>query len=249
MKKNIYPIIGVMVLVSLWWFITATKLVNPLFLSSPLETVKSLFSFLFNQNGFAHLWSTFYRTLIGFIFAILLAVPIGIVVGTNKKIYSFLEVIIDFFRSLPATALFPLFILFLGIGDAVKIAVATFIAFWVIFINTVYGVWNQSKIRVQVAKVFRASRFQTFKEVTLPDILPQIFVGLRLAISYSLVVVVVAEMFIGAKYGLGQKIIDSYLAYRTSYLYAIILIVGLLGYLFSKLFIVLERRIVHWVGK
>ncbi len=247
MKKAIF-FIGPVGALIFWWLIGANKLIDPLYFPSLPEVVNS-FSSALTKDGFAPLWATTYRTLISFVIAGLFAVPLGIFLGSNKKIYNSLEFLIDFFRSLPAPALFPLFLLFFGIGDGAKIAVAFFVAFWVILINTTYGVWNSSKLRVQVGKVFRATRLQIFKEIIIPDALPQIFVGLRVALSLALIMVVVTEMFIGTSAGLGLEIFNSYASYRIPELYAFILIVGFLGYGLSKGFLFFERKTVHWAGK
>ena len=81
------------------------------------------------------------------------------------------------------------------------------------------------------------------------EALPQIFVGLRTAISLSLIVIVVSEMFIGSSSGIGQKIYDSYLTYETVDLYAWLLIVGLIGYILNRFFVILEKKTLHWVGR
>ncbi len=247
MEKTIF-LIGPATALIVWWFIGANKLIDPLYFPS-LPEVANSFSSAFTQDGFAHLWATAYRTLISFAMAGVSAIPSGIFLGSNKKIYNSLEFLIDFFRSLPAPALFPLFLLFFGIGDGAKIAVAFFVAFWIILINTTYGVWNSSKLRAQVGKVFRATRLQTFRDITIPDALPQIFVGLRIALSLALILVVVTEMFIGTGAGLGLKIFNSYASYRIPELYAFLLMVGFLGYGLNKGFLFFERKTVHWADK
>lgn len=231
-----------------WWFVGVNELVDPLYFPSLAEVVVT-FPSVFTNDGFMHLWSTTYRTLVSFFIASLLAIPAGIFLGSNKQVYSSVEFLIDFFRSLPATALFPLFLLYFGIGDGAKIAAAAFVAFWVILINTIYGVWNASTLRLQVGKVFRATRLQIFREITIPDASPQIFIGLRTALSLALILVVVTEMLIGTNVGLGQEIFDSYASYRIAELYTYIIIIGFLGYGLNKGFLFFEKRTIHWTGK
>lgn len=81
------------------------------------------------------------------------------------------------------------------------------------------------------------------------DALPQIVIGLKVGLSLSLIAVVVSEMFIGSNTGLGQKIYDSYLTYEIAYLYAWLIVTGMAGYLLNKLFSLVERRVVHWMGR
>ncbi len=246
MRKFFYFFISPVILLSFWWILGYFEMIDPLYLPSLPSVINSFITIIFSSS-LGDIWSTLYKTIVGFTFSVILAVPVGIVLGVNKKLYAAVEFTVDFFRSLPAPALFPLFLLFFGIGDLAKIAVVAFVAFWVILVNTIYGVWNAPKLRVQVAKVYGASRWQILKEVVLPDAIPQIFVGFRVALSLALVLVVITEMLIGTKFGLGQKIFDSYVTYHIPFLFSYILIIGLLGYILNKLFVFFEKKIVYWV--
>ncbi len=249
MTKKLSPLLVVVAILLIWHIVSISGMVNNFYLPSLTETIAEIFKSFVRGDALLHLWSTLYKTLVGFITASLLGIFLGIIIGLNQKLYRHLEIVIDFFRSLPVTALFPLFLLFFGIGDSAKIAMIVFIAFWIILINTIYGVWNSSKIRKQVGQVFKASYFQVLTNIIIPDSLPYIFVGLRTVLSLSLMVAVVAEMFIGTKFGLGQKIFDSYITFRVAQLYAFIIIVGLVGYVLNKAFVLFERKIIHWPGK
>lgn len=246
MRKFFYFFISPGILLSFWWIVGFFEMIDPLYLPSLPSVINSFITIIFS-SGLGDIWSTLYKTIVGLIFSVILAVPVGVLLGVNKKLYAAVEFTVDFFRSLPAPALFPLFLLFFGIGDLAKIAVVAFVAFWVILVNTIYGVWNAPKLRIQVAKVYGASRWQILKEVVLPDAIPQIFVGFRVALSLALVLVVITEMLIGTKFGLGQKIFDSYVTYHIPSLFSYILIIGLLGYILNKLFVFFEKKIVYWV--
>ena len=104
-------------------------------------------------------------------------------------------------------------------------------------------------MRVAAAKVMGANRWQIFKDVLFWESLQPSFVGLRSAVSMALVIVVVAEMFIGSENGLGHKIIDAQQVMNTKIMYASIIAAGVLGYTLNILFLFLERRIVHWSGR
>ena len=104
--------------------------------------------------------------------------------------------------------------------------------------------------RRKMAAVFGASKFQIFRLIIIiMDALPQIFVGLRLALAQSLIVTVVSEMFIGTDFGLGQRVYDSYLTNSVTTLYALLIVLGVIGYGANKLLVFLESRIVFWTGK
>jgi len=213
-----------------------------------LPNIKEVFLIIVSHDYLIDLQETFYRTFTGFLIAAFFGISCGIIIGLNKKLFSLLEGTIEFFRALPATALFPLFLLFFGIGDLSKIVITVFICFWIIQINTILGVWNIHHLMIKVGKIYNASKYQLIKRIIIPAALPQIAIGLRVAISLALIVVVVTEMFIGTKFGLGQKIYDSYITYKIAELYAYIIIVGLLGFTLNKLFSILERKIIHWTG-
>jgi NitT/TauT family transport system permease protein len=159
------------------------------------------------------------------------------------------EFLIDFFRSTPSSALIPLFLMIFGVSDINKVAIAAFGALLIVLFNSAYGVINARKQRVMAAKVMGASRWQIFKDVLVWESLQPTFVGLRSAVSMALVIVIVAEMFIGSERGLGHRIIDSQQVMNVRDMYASILAAGGLGYALNVLFLMLEKRIVHWSGR
>src|SRR6478735_1182540 len=178
-----------------------------------------------------------------------LVVRLGFILGSNEKAYRSVEFLIDFFRSTPSSALIPLFLLIFGVSDINKVAIAAFGAFLLVVFNSAYGVINARKQRVMAAKVMGANRGQVFKDVLVWESLQPTFVGLRSAVSMALVIVIVAEMFIGADSGLGNRIINSQQVLNVKSMYASILAAGALGYALNVLFLVLERKIVHWSGR
>lgn len=189
------------------------------------------------------------RMAIGYTIAIVFGVPIGLLLGSSQKLYKSFEIPLDFFRSLPVTTLYPLFVLLFGIGHYSKIAMVVAASIFVIVLNSAYGVMQSSQIRRQVARIFGASKWQMFKDIIFFESLPQTVIGLRVAISYALIVEIVCEMFMGAQRGLGQRVFEAYNTYLIEDLYAIAILVGLTGYAINKLFVFFEKRIIFWVGK
>ena len=175
--------------------------------------------------------------------------PAGLLLGGSKRVYAWCEFLVDFFRSIPVTSLFPLFLFFFGIGDSCKFAIVAYAVALINLFNTMYGVRNSSKTRLLVAKVFRANRRQQILGVVIPEALPQIVVGLRLSLSSALVYVIVTEMFLGTTKGLGYRIYDANLRYEIADMYVGILIAGLLGYGANRMLAFVENRVVHWAGR
>jgi sulfonate transport system permease protein len=243
------PVVGVAGLVAIWSLATWQQWVDPVLLPSPIATFKALW---LGMNGGAlgfDFVKTVYRTAASTLIAAVIAIPLGIVLGSSEKLYRSLEFVIDFFRSTPASAMFPLFLVLFGVGDETKISVAAFGAILVILFNVAYGVMNARKTRLLAAKVMGASSLRVLFDVTLLESLPQTFVGLRNGVSLALVIIVVAEMFIGSQDGLGHSVFEAQQLFDMPRMYAAIFAAGVLGYGLNLLFLLIERRFVHWAGK
>jgi len=243
------PLVGPVAFILLWWAVSAAHVVRAVLLPGPFETLGYLGNELVHGTIAADAAVTLTRTLVSFAIGAALGVPIGVAFGSNERLYRSVEFVIDFFRSTPASALIPLFILFFGISDINKIAIASFSVFLIVMFNSAYGVMNARKSRILAAKVMGASPFQVFRDVLIFESLPQTFVGLRNGISTALVIVVVAEMFIGSDQGLGHRIIEGEQILHVTDMYASIIVAGLLGYALNVLFMVIDKRLIHWNGK
>jgi NitT/TauT family transport system permease protein len=241
--------IGPLSLILIWYVVSTFQWVNPFFLPTPWNVFLKLKELLLSSGAYTHIGKTIYRMFTGYFLAILLGIPLGIMVGYWEKVYNSLEFVIEFFRGFPATSLFPLFMLAFGIGDAAKIAIVIFSCSLVITINTLYGVRNSSKTRQMVAETMKAGKTYIFARVILPDALPYITAGLRTALSITLIIVVILEMFIGTDKGLGHLIYNAHMTYQIPEMYATIIITGLIGYGMNKGFIKLEEEIIHWGGR
>ncbi len=248
-RRRLLPLTGPVLLFLLWQTAVSARWLNPVLLPSPGETLSYLFSALADGSMNQDIGDTLYRTLMAFVVAAVIGVPLGVVLGSSERLYRSVEFLVDFFRSTPSSALIPLFMLIFGITDTNKIAIAAFAAVLVILFNSAYGVMNAKKTRIMAAQVMGVSRWHVFKDIMLMESLPQTFVGLRTGVSMALVIVIVAEMFIGSETGLGHRIIDAQQLFNIKDMYASILLTGAFGYLLNLGFLLIEKRTVHWSGK
>jgi ABC-type nitrate/sulfonate/bicarbonate transport system permease component len=251
-KKNwtrALPFIGPVLLFIVWDLAVRLGFIKAILLPPPAETVTTLINGLAGGPLLKDFVVTLWRTTQAFLIAAVVGVPLGVVLGSAEKAYRSVEFLIDFFRSTPSSALIPLFLMIFGVSDINKVAIAAFGALLIVVFNSAYGVINARKQRVMAAKVMGASRWQIFKDVLVWESLQPSFVGLRSAVSMALVIVIVAEMFIGSDSGLGNRIINSQQVMNVRDMYASILAAGVLGYALNILFLVAERRIVHWSGR
>ncbi|KQU86555.1 taurine ABC transporter permease [Variovorax sp. Root318D1] len=249
LRDRLLPFIGPVVLFIVWDLAVRLGFIKPILLPTPADTVAALITGLAGGPLLTDFAMTVWRTLQAFAIAAVVGVPLGVLLGSNEKAYRSVEFLIDFFRSTPSSALIPLFLLIFGVSDVNKVAIAAFGALLIVVFNSAYGVINARKQRVMAARVMGASRWQIFKDVLVWESLQPSFVGLRSAVSMALVIVIVAEMFIGSDTGLGHRIIDAQQVLNVKSMYAAILAAGALGYALNILFLVAERRIVHWSGR
>ena len=246
---RLLPLVGPVLLFILWDIVVRAGLVKVILLPTPSSTIVTLITGLAGGPLLTDFAVTLWRTTEAFLIAAIVGVPLGVLLGSNERAYRSVEFLIDFFRSTPSSALIPLFLLIFGVSDINKVAIAAFGALLIVLFNSAYGVINARKQRVMAAKVMGASRWQIFKDVLIWESLQPTFVGLRSAVSMALVIVIVAEMFIGSDNGLGHRIIDAQQVLNVKSMYAAILAAGALGYALNIVFLLLEKRIVHWSGR
>src|SRR3989344_8862469 len=142
MMSKKYIIISPILLILLWAIVSQLQLVDKFFLPDPLTTLTQLIELIKSGIIIDDVFSTLGRVAISFAIAVVIGLPLGLWLGSSEKIYRSFEFVIDFFRSTPATALFPLFLLVFGITDKSKIAVAAFASMLIIIFNTAYGVMH-----------------------------------------------------------------------------------------------------------
>lgn len=250
MKRDAFlPVVGVIGLIAVWYVAVWVKVVDPVLLPSPGATFTALVKGMAGGALATDFLRTVERTGYAIAIATVFAVPVGIILGSSERLYRSVEFVVDFFRSTPASALFPLFLVVFGVGDKTKILVGSFAAALGILFNVAYGVMHARKTRLLAAKVMGASRLRVLTDVLLLESLPQTFVGLRNGVSIALVIVVVAEMFIGSQDGLGHAVFEAQQLFQMPEMYAAIFAAGALGYGLNLLFLLIEKRFVHWSGK
>jgi ABC-type nitrate/sulfonate/bicarbonate transport system permease component len=241
------PLIGVAAMLALWYLAVKTRVIDPVLLPLPTDTARAAWKG-FNGKLGSDFLITLQRTALAIALASAIGIPIGLILGASEKLYRSLEFVVDFFRSTPATAIFPLFLLLFGVDDKTKVYVATFAASLAIIFNVAYGVMNARKTRLLAAWLMGARRHQILLVILLESF-PQTFIGLRTGVSLALIVVIVAEMFIGSKDGLGNSIFEAQQLFEMPAMYAAIFASGALGYGLNLLFRLIEKRAVHWAGK
>lgn len=246
MNKKYLRIMGFLSVLLVWSLIYLLKLYNPLLIPSPLDVAEIFVTSLVDAEFLLNLAATFARIIVAFIISSAIGISIGLVVGYYKIADLSTESLIDFIRSIPGIVLFPLFILFFGVGDLSRLLVAIFVATPIIMINTKYGVINSNKLRKNMSQLYRLDKFTLFHKVIIPEASPYIFTGLKIAVSLTIIVVIVTEMMLGTTYGLGQLLVSSQFQFETPLMYSIIILLGCIGFILNLCFNKIENKVFHW---
>lgn len=247
-RSRLTIFVGPAALILVWWVVAHLGLIRPIFLPAPWAVCKAMIRLIMGDDGgltFAVL-STLGRVFLGLFLGVAIGIPIGLILSHFRWVYALCEVPVDFFRSVPVTALFPFFLIVLGVGDKSKVLIVAWAIALIMIINTVYGVRNCSKTRRKYLESIGAGPIYTMLFHTLPEAIPSIVGGLRISISQAFIVVVVTEMIFSADRGIGYLLYSAALLYRTDEVVALILVVGILGYLVNKIAERLGKRLVFW---
>jgi ABC-type nitrate/sulfonate/bicarbonate transport system permease component len=194
-----------------------------------------------------HILVTVLRILQGYVAAIALAVPFGLLIGAVPVLDKMTAPLVVFFRSVATLSLLPLAIVWFGAGELTKVILIGYGCFWVMLSNVVAGVKYVDPALVRAARSFRVSGWTLYREVVLPAALPRMFAGARVALGVGFMVIVGAEM-IGTLQGLGALIMEARSFYRSEITVIGMLVIGVLGFLISSGLAALERVLLPWGG-
>jgi NitT/TauT family transport system permease protein len=166
--------------------------------------------------------------LTGYILAIVVGMGVGLLMGRNRIIEQVLNPYINFMQATPLVAVVPLIVIWLGIGFSARVAVVFILALWSVIINTSTGVKTVPRVMIDVARVYHLSERRIMREIALPNAVPHIFAGLRIALGKALIGMIIAEMEISIV-GLGGLLSDYGNSFKTAYLLAGIFTASLVG--------------------
>jgi NitT/TauT family transport system permease protein len=232
-------------LLVLWELLTRTGWVPALFLPSPLGVLAAGLEMVRSGELVTHVTTSLGRILLGFGLGALGGVVVGLAVGVSGLAEAVGTPLIAATFPIPKIALLPLLILWLGIGEASKVAVITLGVFFPMAINTYTGVRHADPLLLRAAVSFGAGRFSLIRKVMLPAALPMIFAGLKLGAGTSLLLLVAAEM-IAASSGIGFLVLNAQNLMETTKLMVGIVLLSLLGVCSHWLLTRLERVCIPW---
>ena len=237
--------IAIVLFVAVWELAPRLGMVDPVFLPPISEVATSWWRLIANGELVEHLAASVVRSMSGLALAVVTAIPLGLLVGWYRPVADVLDPLLEVFRNTSALALLPVFVLLLGLGETSKIALVLFACTWPILLNTISAVRGVDPLLVKSARSFGLSSPALFWKVVLPSSVPALFTGVRLAASYSILVLIAAELT-GAKAGLGYLITAAQYNFQIPQMYAGILTISLLGLALNQLLVAVERRLTRW---
>ena len=245
--KVLKRVIAIGVIVVIWQVLPSCGIIDPRSLPAFSDVIKGLLGIVLSGELLTHALASFQRSLVGFLVAVILAIPLGIFMGWFKRIERSVDPLMQICRNTATLALYPVFILVFGLGEVSKIGIIFWGSIWPILINTIEGVKAVDPLLVKAARSMAMSRVGLFIHVILPAAVPSILTGLRISATRSLIILVAAEM-LGASAGLGFLIFDAQHKYEPEKMYAGILVLIMLGMSLNYLIVKLENYLTRWKG-
>lgn len=232
-----------LVLVTVWWLASddSTDVYWP-----PLRTILTTFPDVWTAERLrADVLPSLLRLSAGYALAAVVGIALGTVIGSYRRVRAVCEPVLEFLRAVPPPVLVPVIMLFAGIGDTMKIVVIASGCVWPVLLNTVEGVRAVDSVLSETARSYGITGVARLRNVVLRSASPQIFAGLRQALSIGIILMVISEMTASSN-GLGHTIVQFQRSFAIPDMWTGILVLGLLGFLLSVVFRLVERRVLGW---
>jgi NitT/TauT family transport system permease protein len=236
---------AVLIFLGAWQLASDTNLINPLFCSSPSLIWGELGTLISTGQLWPNVWISGQEFLWGFGIAIVVGIPLGFLIGWYKPIGAIFSPFITFLNAVPRVALLPLFIIWVGIGIDLKIAVVLLGALIAILINVVTGIQSLDPQAITMARSFGASDFKIFRTLALPGSVPYIISGIRVGLGHALTGVVVGELY-ASNAGIGHLIAAAGSTFETNLVFAGVVIIAIFGLIANGILSLLEQHFADW---
>jgi NitT/TauT family transport system permease protein len=248
-------------LLAMWHVLSQSGVFRPEILPSPWAVAQRWVSYLTPQDALAphydwlawlnssemlsDVYSSLYRVLAGFAIGAGLALPLGLMMGTNKWVYALFDPIVQFLRPIPPIAYIPLSILWFGLGNPPALFLISIGSFFPLLLNTIAGVRQVDSIYIRAARNLGASPYTLFRRVIIPAAMPYILTGARIGIGTAFIVVIVAEM-IAVNSGLGYRILEAREYLWSDKVVAGMITIGMLGLALDLVVMRLNTYLLRW---
>jgi len=241
-RLNLLGLATAIGLVAIWQALVASGLVTVAYLPTPLGIARALGSLIAGGELAKYGGHTLWVTLLAWAIASVIGLIFGLLLGCFSTVWRYSMATVELLRSMPSVAFVPVSLLIFGFTAKMEIALAIYIAQWLVLVNTIDGIRSVSPQLLEVAKMLRMPWLERTRKIILPAAMPVTLVGLRLGLSVSLILAVVSEM-IGNPAGLGYQLVYEQGALQTNRMFAYLVIIGAIGVVLNAALVQLTRAI------
>ena len=232
-------------LIVIWWAVWAAGFVDRGLLPSPRQVFDQFVSMMVEKQLWYDVLLSTRRVLIGVVCGLLLAIPVGFLLGWYKPVRGFVDPVINFFRALPPIALIPLVIVYFGIGEPARVSVLIYAAFFSGVIVIYEGIKLMPPIYTRVSKSLGATDFEIFRRVVIPATLPHVLTAFRVSVGVCWTTLVAAEL-VAAERGLGAVIVNGQNYFQVPVIFVGIITIGVVALIMDKVLRLLTARLLGW---
>ena len=250
LRFNLLPLLTIMGFLAVWQLVMMTGLISERILARPTEVLRLFVLKLTDTRPDGATIQTnivvsLMVSVLGLLSGVIVGTPLGLLMGWYKPVDQFIRPLFELIRPIPPIAWIPLTILWIGVGLEAKVLIIFFAALIPCLINSYVGIQSTSRVLINLAKTFGARDFQIFLTVGVPSAMPMSFAGIRIALGNAWSTLVAAEL-LAANAGLGYMIMMGRQFSRPDVIILGMLVIGVLGYMFTTIFARIENVVVRW---
>jgi ABC-type nitrate/sulfonate/bicarbonate transport system permease component len=235
----------IVVMLAAWEAVARSGMVNPIICPSLMAIAREVGQLVAQGDRLMQAWHSLYRALAGFLLAVAVGVPLGVIIGRVRWLERIFDPLLSATYPVPKIALYPIFIFALGIGSLSKVTLVFLECLYPIVLNSAAGVRTAERVLIWSALNMGASRMQVLRKIVLPAAAPAIFAGFRIAMPIALVIVIITEM-IGSADGLGYFVMASLADLRTDRMLAGVVAIAVIGVVLDALLTRARRLAIFW---
>jgi len=236
---------GLILLLLCGWQLSALYLVDSPTWPPVTRVIEAWVEHLLDGSLLQHILATLWRQMLGYGLAVVLGAALGLAMGYYRALFNLLEPLVEILRPIPGPAYLPVLVLFVGIGNEMKVVLVLLASLFPVLLNTYSGVRAIDRVQYDTARTLGLTTAQTFRELVLPAASPQILTGMRISLAISLILAILGEMIVSTD-GLGYFTLLAQRTFKVPEMYAGIFTLAAFGYLLNRLFLLCEARLIRW---
>lgn len=244
----LFALAGMLLPLAAWWWLSGSGLMDKVFMPGPMDVLSRVYTWFKNDNLVHDIWISTYRVVAGFALSAVLALPLGILIGSYRPVQALLEPLTDFIRYMPAVAFIPLVMLWVGVDESSKIAIIFIGTFFQMVLMVAEDIRRVPITQIEAAQTMGATRSEIVSLVIVQSAKPALLDTLRITMGWAWTYLVVAEL-VAANSGLGYSILKAQRFMQTDKIFAGIILIGLIGLAIDQLFRWLHRKNFPWLYK